>query len=94
VKVINNKNKGNSMGIKSTQNITRQRAISRIKHILSLIQLEDLEELSDELDLNIDYLDMYEVDRMLGNIMDYELFSFSRFENYNVYVDEEYGRVR
>lgn len=77
------------MGIKSTQNITRQKAISRIKHILTLIQLEDLEELSITLDLDINNLDMYEVDRMLGNIMDYGLFSFSRFENYNVYVDEE-----
>ena len=70
------------MGIKSTQTISRADAITRIKYILSLVRFEDIEELLTTLDFEGDDLNMSEVDRMLGNVMDEELFRFSRFDNY------------
>ena len=70
------------MGIKSTQTISRADAITRIKYIISLVRFEDIEELLATLDFEGDDLNMSEVDRMLGNVMDEELFRFSRFDNY------------
>ena len=70
------------MGIQSTQTITRDEAIARIKYILDLIQLEFLDELGDTIDFDSGDLNMDDVDSMLGNIMDEPLFRFSRFDNY------------
>ena len=70
------------MGIQSTQTITRDEAIARIKYILGLIQLEFLDELGDTIDFDSGDLNMDDVDSMLGNIMDEPLFRFSRFDNY------------
>ena len=70
------------MGIQSTQTITRDVAIARIKYILDLIQLEFLDELGDTIDFDSEDLNMDDVDSMLGNIMDEPLFRFSRFDNY------------
>ena len=70
------------MGIKSTQTISREVAIARIKYILNLVKFEDIEELSNTLDFEDNVLDMGTIDTMLENIMDEPLFRFSRFDNY------------
>lgn len=70
------------MGIKSTQTISREVALGRIKYILNLVKFEDIEELQDTLDFEDGELNMSEIDSMLGNVMDGELFRFSRFDNY------------
>ena len=61
------------MGIKSTKTITRDVAIARMSYILSLLE----EGLYDE-------AEPYKLNQMLEEVMDTDLFRFSKFENYKV----------
>ena len=61
------------MGIKSTQTISREVAITRISYILSLLE----EGLYDEAEAS-------KLNQMLEEVMDTDLFRFSEFENYKV----------
>ena len=61
------------MGIKSTQTISREVAIARMSYIISLLE----EGLYDE-------AEHYELNQMLEEVMDTDLFRFSEFENYRV----------
>ena len=59
------------MGIKSTKTLTRNVAIGRIKYIITLLE-EDEVYIEDE------------INQLLEEVMDTDLFIFSEFENYNV----------
>ena len=61
------------MGIQSTQTITRDEAIGRMGYIITLLE----EGLYDE-------AEPYELNQMLEEVMDTDLFRFSEFENYRV----------
>ena len=61
------------MGIKSTQTITRNVAIARMSYIITLLE----EGLYDEAEAS-------ELNQMLEEVMDTDLFRFSKFENYKV----------
>ena len=61
------------MGIKSTQTISREVAIARMSYIISLLE----EGLYDE-------AEPCELNQMLEEVMDTDLFRFSKFENYRV----------
>ena len=61
------------MGIKSTKTITRNVAIARMSYIITLLE----EGLYDE-------AEPYELNQMLEEVMDTDLFRFSEFENYRV----------
>ena len=61
------------MSIKSTKTITRNVAISRMSYIITLLE----EGLYDE-------AEPYELNQMLEEVMDTDLFRFSEFENYRV----------
>ena len=61
------------MGIKSTQTISRADAIARMSYIIKLLE----EGLYDE-------AEPYELNQMLEEVMDTDLFRFSEFENYRV----------
>ena len=61
------------MSIKSTQTITRADAITRISYVITLLE----EGLYDE-------AEPYELNQMLEEVMDTDLFRFSEFENYKV----------
>ena len=61
------------MGIKSTQTITRNVAITRMSYVITLLE----EGLYDE-------AEPYELNQMLEEVMDTDLFRFSEFENYRV----------
>ena len=61
------------MGIKSTQTIRREVAIARMSYIISLLE----EGLYDEAEAS-------ELNQMLEEVMDTDLFRFSKFENYRV----------
>ena len=61
------------MSIKSTKTITRNVAISRMSYIITLLE----EGLYDE-------AEPYELNQMLEEVMDTDLFRFSEFENYKV----------
>ena len=61
------------MSIKSTETITRNVAITRMSYIIGLLE----EGLYDE-------AEPYELNQMLEEVMDTDLFRFSEFENYRV----------
>ena len=61
------------MGIKSTKTITRNVAIARMSYAITLLE----EGLYDE-------AEPYELNQMLEEVMDTNLFRFSEFENYRV----------
>ena len=61
------------MGIKSTQTISREVAITRMSYVITLLK----EGLYDE-------AEPYELNQMLEEVMDTDLFRFSEFENYRV----------
>ena len=61
------------MGIKITKTISREVAITRMSYIISLLE----EGLYDE-------AEPYELNQMLEEVMDTDLFRFSEFENYRV----------
>ena len=61
------------MGIKSTQTITRNVAIARMSYVITLLE----EGLYDEAEAS-------ELNQMLEEVMDTDLFRFSEFENYKV----------
>ena len=61
------------MGIKSTKIISRADAITRMSYVITLLE----EGLYDE-------AEPYELNQMLEEVMDTDLFRFSEFENYNV----------
>ena len=61
------------MGIKSTQTISREVAITRMSYVITLLE----EGLYDE-------AEPYELNQMLEEVMDTDLFRFSKFENYRV----------
>ena len=61
------------MSIKSTKTITRKVAIARMSYIITLLE----EGLYDE-------AEPYELNQMLEEVMDTDLFRFSKFENYKV----------
>ena len=61
------------MGIKSTKTITRKVAIARMIYIITLLE----EGLYDEAEAS-------ELNQMLEEVMDTDLFRFSEFENYRV----------
>ena len=67
------KQKDKIMGIKSTQTITRNVAIARMSYIITLLE----EGLYDEAEAS-------ELNQMLEEVMDTDLFRFSKFENYKV----------
>lgn len=59
------------MGIKSTQTITRADAIGRIKYIITLLEEGEV------------YIED-EINQLLEEVMDTDLFRFSEFESYRV----------
>ena len=59
------------MGIKSTRKITRDEAIGRILYVMTLLE-EDEVYIEDE------------INQLLEEVMDTDLFRFSEFENYRV----------
>ena len=61
------------MGIKSTKTITRDVAITRMSYVIGLLE----EGLYDE-------AEPCELNHMLEEVMDTDLFRFSEFENYRV----------
>ncbi len=61
------------MGIKITKTISREVAIARMSYIISLLE----EGLYDEAEAS-------ELNQMLEEVMDTDLFRFSEFENYRV----------
>ncbi len=61
------------MGIKSTQTISREVAIARMHYVINLLE----EGLYDE-------AEPYELNQMLEEVMDTNLFRYSEFENYRV----------
>ena len=61
------------MGVKSTKTISRADAITRLSYIITLLE----EGLYDE-------AEPYELNQMLEEVMDTDLFRFSEFENYRV----------
>ena len=61
------------MGIKSTQTISREVVIARMNYVITLLE-EGLYEEAEDLDIN----------EMLEEVMDTDLFRFSEFENYRV----------
>ena len=61
------------MGIKSTQTISRADAIARMSYVITLLK----EGLYDEAEAS-------ELNQMLEEVMDTDLFRFSEFENYKV----------
>lgn len=61
------------MSIKSTKTLTRDVAIARMSYIISLLE----EGLYDEAEAS-------ELNQMLEEVMDTDLFRFSEFENYRV----------
>ena len=61
------------MGIKSTQTLTRDEAIARMSYVITLLE----EGLYDE-------AEPCELNQMLEEVMDTDLFRFSKFENYKV----------
>ena len=61
------------MGIKSTKIISRADAITRMSYVITLLE----EGLYDE-------AEPYELNQMLEEVMDTDLFRFSEFENYRV----------
>ena len=61
------------MGIKSTKTLTRKVAIARMSYIITLLEAG----LYDEAGAS-------EVNEMLEEVMDTDLFRFSTFENYRV----------
>ncbi len=61
------------MSIKSTKTITKNVVIARMSHIISLLE-EGLYDEAEARDLN----------QMLEEVMDTDLFRFSEFENYKV----------
>ena len=61
------------MSIKSTKTITINVAISRMHYVINLLE----EGLYDE-------AEPYELNQMLEEVMDTDLFRFSEFENYRV----------
>lgn len=61
------------MGIKITKTITRNVAIARMNYVITLLE----EGLYDE-------AEPYELNQMLEEVMDTDLFRFSEFENYRV----------
>ena len=61
------------MGIKSTQTISRADAIARMSYVITLLK----EGLYDEAEAS-------ELNKMLEEVMDTDLFRFSEFENYRV----------
>ena len=61
------------MGIKITKTISREVAITRMSYIISLLE----EGLYDEAEAS-------ELNQMLEEVMDTDLFRFSEFENYRV----------
>ena len=65
--------KETKMSIKSTQTITRDVAITRMSYVITLLE----EGLYDE-------AEPYELNQMLEEVMDTDLFRFSEFENYRV----------
>ena len=61
------------MSIKSTKTLTRNVAITRMSYVITLLE----EGLYDE-------AEPYELNQMLEEVMDTDLFRFSEFENYRV----------
>ena len=61
------------MGIKSTQTISREVVIARMSYVITLLE----EGLYDEAEAS-------ELNQMLEEVMDTDLFRFSEFENYRV----------
>ena len=61
------------MGIESTETITRNVAITRMSYVITLLK----EGLYDEAEAS-------ELNKMLEEVMDTDLFRFSEFENYRV----------
>ena len=61
------------MGIKSTKTLTRNVAIARMSYIITLLE-EGLYDVAEASELN----------QMLAEVMDTNLFRFSEFENYRV----------
>ena len=61
------------MGIKSTQTISREVAIARMSYVITLLE-EGLYDEDEPCELN----------QMLEEVMDTDLFRFSEFENYRV----------
>ena len=59
------------MGIKSTRKITRDEAIGRILYVMTLLE-EDEVYIEDE------------INQLLEEVMNTDLFRFSEFENYRV----------
>ena len=61
------------MGIKSTKTISREVAITRMSYVITLLE----EGLYDE-------AEPCELNQMLEEVMDTDLFRFSEFENYRI----------
>ena len=59
------------MGIRGTQTITRNVAIARMSYIITLLEEDEV------------FIDD-EINQMLEEVMDTDLFRFSEFENYRV----------
>ena len=59
------------MGIKSTRKITRDEAIGRILYVMTLLEEGEV------------YIED-EINQLLEEVMDTDLFRFSEFENYRV----------
>ena len=59
------------MGIQSTQTITRDEAIARMSYIITLLEEDEV------------FIDD-EINQLLEEVMDTDLFRFSEFENYRV----------
>ena len=59
------------MGIKSTRKITRDEAIGRILYVMTLLEEGEV------------YIED-EINQLLEEVMDTDLFRFSKFENYRV----------
>ena len=59
------------MGIKSTKTLTRGEAIARMSYIITLLEEDEV------------FIDD-EINKLLEEVMDTDLFRFSEFENYRV----------
>ena len=59
------------MGIKSTKILTRGEAIARMSYIITLLEEDEV------------FIDD-EINQMLEEVMDTDLFRFSEFENYKI----------
>ncbi len=76
------------MGIKSTQNITREEAIYRIEEVLERLKKNDFVALNNDSCEDGEIVEDSDVNYLLGDIMRTPFIRYSMFENYCV-VDKK-----